>query len=158
MGGTRFGAGGGRQKEADTSFKPSTRVGRDAWPSFVIEVGVSETLSQLQCDARFWLTWSAGMTKVVFLMKIDDNDKSIVIEQWEDVSQGHVHASTSTHHHLHKVNRIELTQVGCVGAPLRVSLANILDVLPRGMAVDATLVLTNEELSAFYARYWRCVA
>jgi hypothetical protein len=46
MGGTRYGAGSGRQKEADGSFKPSTHVGGDTWPSFVIEVGVSETLSQ----------------------------------------------------------------------------------------------------------------
>ena len=84
-------------------------------------------------------------------MKIDDNDKSIIIEQWEDVSQGHVRTSTSTHG-PNKVNRIELTQVGCLGALLSISLAKILDVLREGM--DVSLVLTNEELNAFYARYW----
>jgi hypothetical protein len=84
MGGTRFGTGGRRQKEVDVLFKPSTCVGGGSWPSFVIEVGVCETLSQLQYDVRCWLTWSAGMTQVVFLIKIDNNDKSIIIEQWED--------------------------------------------------------------------------
>jgi hypothetical protein len=95
------------------------------------------------------------MTRVVLFMKIDDKDKSILIEPWEDVPQGHVHTSTSTSTHgPDKVNQIELTQVGCVGALVSISLAKILDVLPEGMATDASLVLTNEELNAFYARYW----
>jgi hypothetical protein len=79
LGDARFGTRGGRQKEPACSYKPSTRVGRDSWPSLVIEVGVSQTLSQLQCDAWFWLTKSAGMTWVVFLIKIDDDEKSIII-------------------------------------------------------------------------------
>jgi hypothetical protein len=82
------------------------------------------------------------MTWVVFLIKIDDNDKSIIIEQWEDVPQAYVRVSTLTHH-PDKVNRIELIQVGCVGGLLSIFLTNILDVLPIDMAAGATLVLTN---------------
>lgn len=47
----RFGAGSGRQMEPDAFFRPWSRIGRIALPSFVIQVGVNQTLMQLQCDA-----------------------------------------------------------------------------------------------------------
>ena len=46
IGTTRYGNLGGRYNEADATFGPSTWA-RDNWPSFVVEVGVSQNLKQL---------------------------------------------------------------------------------------------------------------
>ena len=55
FGATRFRAPSGRSKEAGMVLRPSTRVLETDWPSVVIEIGVSESLSQLRTDAHFWL-------------------------------------------------------------------------------------------------------
>jgi len=47
----RFGRHGGRSKEPDVGFKPCSRPREDEWPSFVIEVGVSELVSKQKSKA-----------------------------------------------------------------------------------------------------------
>lgn len=59
MGPSRYRGSNGRHKEADESFKPVTRS-LDDKPSFVIEVGLSESLNQLRSDAFHWLTKTNG--------------------------------------------------------------------------------------------------
>jgi hypothetical protein len=54
-----------------------------------------------------------------------------------------------------KINQIDLTRGGCVGAPLSVSLATILD---GGVAPGATLELNAQELNGFYTNYWLAMA
>lgn len=49
-----------REKEPDDTFFPSLYVPHDAWPVLVIEVGVSETIPQLQRDAIWWFRAIAG--------------------------------------------------------------------------------------------------
>ena len=56
LGATQYGAPGGRSKEADMAYRPTTRVLGTNWPSVIIEVGVSKSLPQLRTDAHFWLT------------------------------------------------------------------------------------------------------
>ena len=58
LGATQYGAPGGRSKEADMAYSPTTRVLGTNWPSVIIEVGVSKSLPQLRTDAHFWLTQS----------------------------------------------------------------------------------------------------
>jgi hypothetical protein len=38
-------------------------------------------------DAWYWLTQSGGLTWVVLIVKVDEITRSILIEQWEDVSR-----------------------------------------------------------------------
>jgi hypothetical protein len=64
----RFGRRGGRSKEADVGYKPDSRPMIDDWPSFVIEVGVSESLAMLRRDAAFWITNSDGRTRIVIVL------------------------------------------------------------------------------------------
>jgi hypothetical protein len=53
-GSARFRRPGGRSKEPDIGYIPLSRQVEDDWPSFVIEVGVSESLAMLRRDAAFW--------------------------------------------------------------------------------------------------------
>jgi hypothetical protein len=70
-------------KEGDSSYKPLwCRSGEDDWPTIVIEAGLSESLHYLRADARRWLTKSGDRVKIVILIKIIRERKSLSIEQW----------------------------------------------------------------------------
>ena len=51
---------GSRRKEADTGVRPTASI----YPSVVLEVGSSESLSQLQIDARLWLEHLAEVLRI----------------------------------------------------------------------------------------------
>src|SRR5436305_8520143 len=71
-------------KEADIAYKPSAfRESKDAWPTIVFEVGVSESLRGLRWDARWWLRESNGDVKIVILIHIHRQRKRLHIEKWE---------------------------------------------------------------------------
>ena len=107
-GSARFGTGSGRQMEPDAFFRPLSRIRQIALPSFVIQVGVNQTLMQLQCDACMWLTQGCGLVGVVLLIKVDDNDKSIIIEHWENIPRLLASLSNPLPNPV-KVNHIDLT-------------------------------------------------
>ncbi|PUU78249.1 hypothetical protein B9Z19DRAFT_1084462 [Tuber borchii] len=72
-------------KQADATIKPRTR-GPGAFPSLVIEVGCSESLNQLHCDANWWLIGSHGATLMVILIEISEDPCSLKIECWTMVA------------------------------------------------------------------------
>jgi hypothetical protein len=76
-------SGAQRLKEGDEAFTPKSRSLEADWPSIVFEVVVSETMIQLQLDARFWLECYGGKTRVVIIVCINRNARSIVIERWQ---------------------------------------------------------------------------
>jgi len=83
MRGTTYSGSEGR-KEADSAFRPeSSRPTRAHWPTLVVETGVSQSLGQLQGAARWWLTDSRGNVNIVLLFSIDEENRKILIEQWE---------------------------------------------------------------------------
>lgn len=71
-----------REKEPDDTFFPSLYVPHDAWPVLVIEVGVSETIPQLQRDAIWWFRQWLDI-KYVLLISFDQSQRTIRIEKWE---------------------------------------------------------------------------
>ncbi|KAJ9300918.1 hypothetical protein DTO271G3_2082 [Paecilomyces variotii] len=71
-------------KEPDEQIKPASRNNLHDYPTFVIEVGVSETLGQLRQDARLWLVSTHGRTKIVLLISVDDRRKILRFERWQD--------------------------------------------------------------------------
>jgi hypothetical protein len=81
----RFGCHGGRLKEAYISYKPRSRRRKHKWPSFVIEVDVSESLATLRTDAAFWITNSDGRTRIVIVLSMNRRDQRILVERWEEV-------------------------------------------------------------------------
>lgn len=65
-----------RSKEHDESFIPLGRsVTNGAFPSFVIEVGVSESLSQLRLDAQFWLLNTNNQYNLVLIIFVNRNTR-----------------------------------------------------------------------------------
>lgn len=74
------GGGGG---EGDSSGGPiSQRVRSQDWPTLVIVAGVSQSLSQLRADMRWWFAASNHDVKIVLLTKFNRQQSKIVIEKW----------------------------------------------------------------------------
>lgn len=84
MRGTTYYGNLGSRKEADSAFRPqSSRPTRAHWPTLVVETGVSQSLGQLQVAARWWLRNSRGNVNIVLLFSVDEENRKILIEQWE---------------------------------------------------------------------------
>jgi hypothetical protein len=83
MGATAY-RGTSTKKEPDACWRPfAIRPNRLDWPTLVFEVSVSETLSKLRMDARWWLANSQGDVKIVLLFKVNRAARTIHIEKWE---------------------------------------------------------------------------
>ena len=89
VGSTRFETPGKRSKEADGAMMPKTRP-PSGWPSLVFEVGYSESLPALLCDARWWLVNSGGETRMVVIIRVTGNPRSLHVETWEMVPNPNV--------------------------------------------------------------------
>jgi len=76
----RFGRRGGRSKEGDLGYKPLSHPMTDDWPSFIVEVGVSESLAMLRKDAAFWITNNDGRTRIVLVLSVNQRDRQILVE------------------------------------------------------------------------------
>ena len=85
--------GGDRSKEGDEGLALSgTRKAKTGWPSFVVEVGYSQSLDSLRGAASWWLVHSGGQTRMVILIKITEWPLELHLEQWvkvDDESQRH---------------------------------------------------------------------
>lgn len=86
---------GNVHKEPDESYSPDTRSRTD-FPSFVVEVGASESLNPLRLDARLWLSNTNDLTRLVLLIKIDKDAKTLIFERWERVHQPSQQPGTRT--------------------------------------------------------------
>lgn len=80
--------GSRRSKEPDNGYKPFDRTRESDYPSVVFEIGVSESLRNLQLDAKHWIEDSQGKTRVVIIAAVNSDEESILIERWQDEPQG----------------------------------------------------------------------
>jgi len=76
---------GVRSKEGDQGFGPTTRVGRNAWPSVMIEVGYSGAEEFFHLDAQWWLANSADRIRFVILVSVTKSPLALGIECWSMV-------------------------------------------------------------------------
>ncbi|KAK3346007.1 hypothetical protein B0T25DRAFT_462085 [Lasiosphaeria hispida] len=77
------GYAGRRGKEGDSSGGPKPeRAGKSAWPTLVIEAGVSQTLAQLRIGMQRWFSMSNHEVKIVLLAKFDGT--TVLLEKWEE--------------------------------------------------------------------------
>ncbi|KAG0643720.1 hypothetical protein HOY80DRAFT_1086790 [Tuber brumale] len=83
VGCTQFQVLGCWSKQEDAGLRPATRQRETDWPSLMIEVGYSESLPLLRCDAQWWLLNSRGQTRMVIVMKIKRNPNGMRIECWK---------------------------------------------------------------------------
>ncbi|KAG0640424.1 hypothetical protein HOY80DRAFT_884733, partial [Tuber brumale] len=83
VGSTRFSVPGKRSKEGDEGIKPAdTRADGDEWPSLMVEVGTSNSLLSLRQDACWWLDHSNEQTRMVILISLEMDPKSLHLERW----------------------------------------------------------------------------
>ena len=69
-------------KEGDEGFGPESRLGRDAWPSVMMEIGYSGGEDFLRLDALWWLMNTAGRIRFVILVFVTKNPLALGIECW----------------------------------------------------------------------------
>lgn len=69
-------------KEPDGSFYPNTSPppGIQAWPTIVVEVGLSESKRKLRADAAWWIANSEGQVNVVITVSIHKSAAEVVFE------------------------------------------------------------------------------
>jgi hypothetical protein len=72
-------------KQADQAFLPPARcpngLPTSAWPTFVIETGVSESLDRLRENANKWFVDSEGLVRIVMLISIKPGE--VTFEKWQ---------------------------------------------------------------------------
>lgn len=109
----------------------------------MIESGLSESLSDFQGDAAFWLTSSGGDMNIVLLISICAGEREYTVEKWELIKQ----ASMC----LQEI-RVHLDCNTVVGAPLRFSFDKIFLRAPVGQETD--IVFTDQKLLKWGQRVW----
>lgn len=68
------------RKEANSSWAPFTPNTR---PSFVMEVGLSESSRKLALDSKSWLETYSSPVKIVVTISIERKSPRIIVQQWE---------------------------------------------------------------------------
>lgn len=87
-GSTTFKGTGTKQKQGDSGLRPDPpRWAGNHYPTLVIEAGNTESFPQLYKDRDWWFDNSPpnlpqGDVKMVFLIKVFEQTKRIVVEQW----------------------------------------------------------------------------
>ena len=159
MGTFRCKSDSGCQKESDVALVPRNRNHLEDWPSMVIGVGVSESLTALGQDAFFWIFHSNGATQVVLLIAVDVTAKTITIERWGDeppIYPTRVSSNvTGPLRRPRKIQSLTIDSNGVRGAPLLVPSELIFDnghvskgVLGTDFSFDAN------KLILFFDEFW----
>ncbi len=154
-GSARFGGRGGRSKEANISYIPRSRRVKDDWPSFVIEVGVSESLGMLRRDAAFWITNSDGRTRIVIVLSVNERDRQILVERWEEVPRIQPNRSTSNYSCIPRLMQ-SLTlnsDVEYDGPSLEIPAEKLFDSLPQNIP-RGVFLFTPDNLNVFNTTIW----
>jgi hypothetical protein len=161
-------SGPNSSKEGDSIYKPQCRPRRDDWPTIAFEAGVSESLTDLRRDAKWWLTESGGKVNIAIVISIVRAEKSLRIEQWcMSLSTGNPATRALTANPTVPTKIQELTVIqdppipplpGTIptytvtGAPLTLEFEKLLlraPVLPEG-----NVILTAADLQAWAKLFW----
>ncbi|CAM6033322.1 unnamed protein product [Sphagnum compactum] len=154
-GSARFGCPAGRSKEPDVGYKPISREMQDGWPSFVIEVGVSQSLAMLRRDAAFWITNSDQRTRIVIVLSINRRDRRILVERWEEVPRRRPNQSTANYSRIPGLMQ-SLTlnaDVEYDGPSLEIPAEKLFDGMPQNIP-GGEFLFTPHNLNAFNRTIW----
>ncbi len=151
----RFGHRGGGSKEADFGYKPRSRPMEDDWPSFVLEVGVSESLAMLRRDAAFWITNSDGRTRIVIVLSVNRRDRQILVERWEEVPRIRPNWSTANYSRIPGlIQSLTLNvDVKYAGPPLEIPAEKLFDGPPQNIP-GGKFLFTRDNLNVFNTSIW----
>lgn len=69
-------------KQGDSGVKPvPEREDESDWPTLMVECGVSENIRELRADSNWWLTNSTGDVKIVMLVSVNLEGRTLAIEK-----------------------------------------------------------------------------
>ncbi|CUS15709.1 unnamed protein product [Tuber aestivum] len=156
MGGTTY-PGAASQKDADSAIRPTAfRPLETDWPTVVFECGVSESLQRLRTDSNWWLANSAHDVKIVLLISVNKPQRTIHLEQWEDLTVPNPHITRNNFNPLQirptKVNEINIDGGTITGTPLRLPFAKIF-LRPAGPG-EGDIVLSAQDLLDYSDDVW----
>jgi hypothetical protein len=87
----------GNDPEGDSAGGPDPERAFPGWPTLAVETGVSEPLSELHRDMRWWFSASGHQVKIILLVKFGDQGRpEILIEKWEEERQATREGATTT--------------------------------------------------------------
>lgn len=178
IGTTTFNPADGSSGQGDSGGSPiAGRRGSD-WPTLVIEAGVSQTLSSLQAQMRWWFSVSGHEVKVVILIKMHVAQETLHLEEWVETAgrPGATSTRWATRAGLTALQpacerAIDLIWVGTgpirqtpapgrtpsqfrvVGSPLIIRFSEIFLRAPG--AGEHDLVISNASLQVFASRIWQ---
>ncbi|KAK3906413.1 hypothetical protein C8A05DRAFT_40759 [Staphylotrichum tortipilum] len=77
---------GGDDGEGDSAGGPEPERCAGAWPTLVIEAGVSQSLAGLRLRMQWWFAASQHDVKIVLLTQFDRAHRTITLEKWEEMA------------------------------------------------------------------------
>ncbi|KXG45557.1 uncharacterized protein PGRI_033240 [Penicillium griseofulvum] len=124
-------------KQADQGFLPPSRRppipgSSPGWPTLAIETGLSESLSQLRHNARWWFSNSSGEVRIVLVISISKRKDRVSIEKWQLASTNRPRSLTCAH-------EVAITANGVTGAPLTITFVALYDRPPAHGEGDIVL-------------------
>ena len=157
---TKF-RGTSTSKEADECFRPGARPHRLDSPTLVFEVGVSESLPKLRNDARWWLSNSQGLVRIVLIFHVNRGSRAILIEKWECTPAARTYAIRSnrppaqipTQMHTITIDSNGITATPAL--PLVLHFQNLL--LRQPTPPEQDLIFTAQDLQNLANDIWACL-
>lgn len=148
----------GSVKETDSWTNANIRGDQDIFSCLVVESGMSESLNQLRCDAKWWMESSARRVNIVLIIWISRALRALHIEKYvPGFSQ------TRTSPRLARpvaATRTATVVIDCLaepiavtGAPMVLEFNGILDRLP-GSPLERDVVFSLEDLQPFGDNFW----
>jgi len=127
----------------------------DDWSSFVIEVGVLESLAMLRRDAAFWITNSDGRTRIVIVLSFNRRDLQILVERWEEVPRIRPNRSTTNYSRIPGLIQSLTLNVAVkyAGPSLEIPAEKLFDGLPQNIA-GGEFLFTPDNLNEFNTSIW----
>ncbi|PWW77375.1 hypothetical protein C7212DRAFT_276654 [Tuber magnatum] len=145
------------RKEGDSIFAPGTlRPREDSWPTLAIECGVSQSLARFVVDSHWWLANSGGEVKIVILISVSKEAKSIHFEKWETVAVPNPRVTRANPHAFRatptKMQELDIDGDVVTGAPLRLEFEKIM--LRPPQAGEGDMVFDMQQLAEYAADLW----
>ncbi|KAF4154391.1 hypothetical protein CNMCM6936_008754 [Aspergillus lentulus] len=135
------------------------RRDREAWPTLVIEAGVTASLPRLREEARWWLRNSQGDIRIVLVLGIHRQRRMLTVEKWEQerpLIQQHQHQPSHQPEASlpgYAAQTIEISPESVSGAPLVLSFEELLERPRQGREAD--IILAEEQLRGCMCWVWQ---
>jgi hypothetical protein len=159
---TRLLCAGRKGKQPDGCLFPKSRMQRDreAWPTLVIEAGVTASLLRLREEARWWLRNSQGEVRMVLVLGIHRQRRTLCIEKWEQkersrapIQQQQLPHQPEASLQAYAAQTIEISSESVSGAPLVLPFEELLERPRQGREAD--IILAEEPLRVGMRWVWQ---